>query len=161
MKGIRIILLFVFLPLAARLARGGLEQDDSEASTCVSSSPSACNYVVTVCLAAPPDGSTLVGAAPVSATAAVTGASPGVQRMIFSLNGAYLLNASTILQSVDATVRAFCDGSAQSDDMTAIVIKRIAPANVGRRESALVSSSQPDSDRALSSSRKRPATDRF
>ena len=43
-------------------------------------------------------------------------------------------DAATILRSIDDAVRRFCDGSPQPDDMTAIVVRRTAPAGARVRE---------------------------
>jgi serine phosphatase RsbU (regulator of sigma subunit) len=50
----------------------------------------------------------------------------GIPRLKETLRTAAGDDAATILRTLDETVRRFCDGSPQSDDMTAIVIKRIA-----------------------------------
>jgi serine phosphatase RsbU (regulator of sigma subunit) len=56
----------------------------------------------------------------------------GIQRLHDTLRATAHADASTILRIFDETVRRFCDGSPQSDDMTAIVIKRTAPAAAER-----------------------------
>ncbi|MDX6644903.1 MAG: large repetitive protein, partial [Miltoncostaeaceae bacterium] len=60
---------------------------------CQTSGPTSGAYSVTVCIEAPADGAGLTGATPVSGTAVVSPAASaqGVQRMIFSLDGQYLL----------------------------------------------------------------------
>jgi sigma-B regulation protein RsbU (phosphoserine phosphatase) len=55
----------------------------------------------------------------------------GTDRLSETLCKSAGCNAATILRAMDETVRAFCKGNDQSDDMTAIVIKRTAAA---RRE---------------------------
>ena len=62
----------------------------SAATGCVSSSPSSGAYTVTLCFTTPTGGS-LTGNITVTATASVTGTNPGVQRMVFYLDNAYLL----------------------------------------------------------------------
>jgi serine phosphatase RsbU (regulator of sigma subunit) len=54
----------------------------------------------------------------------------GIRRLQEALRTTAAGDAKTILHTIDQTVRSFCDGSPQSDDMTAIVIKRIAPSHV-------------------------------
>ena len=51
----------------------------------------------------------------------------GIERLTETLRttAAAGADASTILRTMDEAVRKFCDGSPQSDDMTAIVIKRV------------------------------------
>ena len=60
------------------------------ATGCASSSPSGGAYTVTLCFTTPTGGS-LTGNVTVTATASVTGNNPGVQRMVFYLDNAYLL----------------------------------------------------------------------
>ena len=52
----------------------------------------------------------------------------GVTRLHDALRAAAGGDAASILRSIDEAVCRFCDGSSQPDDMTAIVIKRTAPA---------------------------------
>jgi chitodextrinase len=61
------------------------------ASSCATSTPSSGTYTVTICLTSPASGATVTGPVIVSATVTTTGTAPAVQRMIFSLNGVYLL----------------------------------------------------------------------
>ena len=63
----------------------------AQAAGCISSSPSSGAYTATLCITSPANGSTLSGDVTVTATVSVTGTNPGVQRMVFYLNGAYLL----------------------------------------------------------------------
>jgi serine phosphatase RsbU (regulator of sigma subunit) len=51
----------------------------------------------------------------------------GIERLSESLRKNAEADAATILKQMDEAVCRFCNGSPQSDDMTAIVIKRIAP----------------------------------
>ena len=60
-------------------------------ATCNTSGPSSAAYSVTLCFSAPSSGSTLTGIATVTATVSVSGTSPGVQRLLFNLDGGYLL----------------------------------------------------------------------
>jgi serine phosphatase RsbU (regulator of sigma subunit) len=52
----------------------------------------------------------------------------GITRLHDALRASADLDAAAILRSIDESVCRFCDGSSQPDDMTAIVIKRTAPA---------------------------------
>jgi serine phosphatase RsbU (regulator of sigma subunit) len=54
----------------------------------------------------------------------------GIPRLQEALRASARGDAATILRSMDESVRAFCAGATQSDDMTAIVIKRIAAPGV-------------------------------
>jgi hypothetical protein len=60
------------------------------ATGCASSNPSGGAYTVTLCFTTPTGGS-LTGNVTVTATASVSGTNPGVQRMVFYLDNAYLL----------------------------------------------------------------------
>jgi chitodextrinase len=61
------------------------------ASTCNTSGPSGNAYTVTLCITAPDAGSTLTGSTTVSSTVSVTGTNPGVQELVYTLNGSDLL----------------------------------------------------------------------
>jgi hypothetical protein len=61
------------------------------AASCTSSAPASAAYTVTVCFSSPTDASSLSGDTTVSATTSVTGTNPGVQRLVYYLDGAYLL----------------------------------------------------------------------
>ncbi|GAB3355425.1 hypothetical protein GCM10027452_23020 [Micromonospora halotolerans] len=65
---------------------------ESASPTCRTSSPPSGAYTVLVCVAQPPNGSTIEGDAVVTATVNVTvGTSPGVAKTEWSLDGQYLL----------------------------------------------------------------------
>jgi serine phosphatase RsbU (regulator of sigma subunit) len=67
----------------------------------------------------------------------------GIPRLKETLSAVAGADAATILRTLDDTFARFCAGSSQSDDMTAIVIKRTAPATaVGER------AERPDEGRA-------------
>ena len=59
------------------------------AATCASSGRAS--YTVTVCISAPANGATATGNVAVAADVTITGTSPGVQRLVFTLDSAYLL----------------------------------------------------------------------
>jgi hypothetical protein len=61
------------------------------AADCATSGPAGGSYSVTVCLSDPVTGAAVSGPVPVTATATVNGSGPGVQRMVFYLDGQYLL----------------------------------------------------------------------
>ena len=63
----------------------------ARAASCETSTPASGAYTVTVCLAEPADGAVLSGTPDVTASATVSGASPGVQRVTFYLDGSHLL----------------------------------------------------------------------
>ncbi len=82
---ISVLMILFFVPFSGTLTA-------SAASTCVSSTPGSAAYTVTVCLTNPANASTLSGNATVTATVSVSGGtSPGIQRAVFYLDGAYLL----------------------------------------------------------------------
>src|SRR5687767_14079683 len=58
---------------------------------CVTSSPNNGAYAVTPCITVPADGATVSGLQTVSAVVTVTGTNPGIAKLIFYLNGEYLL----------------------------------------------------------------------
>jgi chitodextrinase len=60
-------------------------------SACATGSPASATYTITTCLTAPADGAVVSGDQNVSATFSTTGANPGVAKMIFYLNGQYLI----------------------------------------------------------------------
>jgi hypothetical protein len=81
------------LGISAVLFAPGLTENApvKAATDCVSSAPASAAYSVTVCFSSPADGSSQTGDTTISATAAVSGTNPGVQRMVFYLDGTYLL----------------------------------------------------------------------
>ncbi len=113
MKMFRIALSFiaVLAMLAVPALPNSLNRVANAASACASSSPASAAYTVTVCLTAPASGSTLTGATTVTATASVTGTNPGVQRMIFYLNGAYMLTDYQSLYTFSLPTTRLVDGS--------------------------------------------------
>jgi len=62
-------------------------------TACQASGPPSNAYTMTVCLTAPAAGAALDGDQVVTATVSISGPTPGVQRMVFTLDGAYLLTA--------------------------------------------------------------------
>jgi len=64
---------------------------EARAAVCQSSGPVGGGYTVNVCFSAPSDGATAVGPTAVTATATVTGTSPGIRRMAFYVDGQELL----------------------------------------------------------------------
>src|SRR5207302_3646340 len=60
------------------------------APTCTTTTAPA-GYSVTACISAPANAAALTGSQTVSGTVSVAGTNPGVQRMVFYLDGTYLL----------------------------------------------------------------------
>lgn len=96
---------------AALLAGGSLPFAGAVAATaaCATSGPSA-SYAVTVCIASPADGSTLSGLRSTTATVSVTGSSPGIQKLVFYLRGAYLLTDLASPYAFTLDTAKFVDG---------------------------------------------------
>ena len=81
------------------------------ASGCAASTPSGGAYTVTLCFSSPANGGTLVGNVTVTPTITVTGNNPGVQRLIYSLRGAYLLTNFTSPYTFTLNSALFVDGA--------------------------------------------------
>jgi chitodextrinase len=82
----------------------------AHAAACQTSGPTGGSYTVSVCLTAPADGATVGLDTTVSATVTVTGTGPGVQRMIFYLDGAYLLTDYQAPYTFTLPTAKFVDG---------------------------------------------------
>lgn len=65
----------------------------------------------------------------------------GIPRLHEAIRAGAAGDAATLLRSIDETVCRFCHGTPQTDDMTAIVIKRVASAPAGA-PAALVSNGE-------------------
>ncbi len=61
------------------------------ASGCVTSGPANNSYTITLCFSAPAGSGNLTGNVTVTGSVTTTGTAPGIQRMIFYINGGYLL----------------------------------------------------------------------
>jgi chitodextrinase len=80
-------------------------------TNCVTSTSPGGTYTVTPCITSPADGATLVGAQTVSATFTTTGANPGVAKLIFYLNGQYLITDYSSPYSFTLPTNKWVDGS--------------------------------------------------
>ena len=60
-------------------------------ANCVTSSPSSGAFAVTPCITVPADGATVSGTQTVSVVVTITGTNPGIAKLIFYLDGEYLL----------------------------------------------------------------------
>ncbi len=78
--------IIALVALAATLI--ALRSAQAQSGVCTTSSN---GYTVTVCLTQPADGATVSGLTTVTATATVTGSSSGIGKLLFSLDGGYLL----------------------------------------------------------------------
>ncbi|MGZ4437744.1 MAG: fibronectin type III domain-containing protein [Nocardioidaceae bacterium] len=84
----------------------------SAASTCQDTTSSTGGYTVRVCLTEPADGATLTGPVSVTGTVStVSGTVPGVQRMVYSLDGQYLLTDYQSPYTFTLDTRRFVDGA--------------------------------------------------
>ena len=83
--GIFLVTLTGFAGVASDAPSGAVEAGCSE------SGPVSGTYIVTLCITDPAADATLNGIAAVSASATVTGVNPGVQKLVFYLNGEYNL----------------------------------------------------------------------
>ncbi len=63
----------------------------SAASGCSTSSPPSNAYTVTVCITSPADGATVAGPTVVTTTVSISGPTPGLARLVYTLNNQYLL----------------------------------------------------------------------
>jgi hypothetical protein len=81
------------LLLACALVTGlfGARPQPAAAASCATSGPSTGTYLVTVCLTQPVSGALVSGDITVTASVTTSGAAPRVQRLIYSLDGTYLL----------------------------------------------------------------------
>ena len=77
---------------------------------CQSSSPSGGGYTVTVCISDPADGSVVSGDTTVTGTVSVTPGGPGVRRMVFYLDDAYLLTDYQTPYTFTIPTTKFVDG---------------------------------------------------
>ncbi|MDR3575847.1 MAG: DNRLRE domain-containing protein [Anaerolineaceae bacterium] len=82
------------------------------ASGCASSTPNSAAYTVTLCFSTPSDGGTLAGNVTVTPTITVTGSNPGVQRIVYSIRGQYLLTAFQSPYTFTLNSALFVDGAA-------------------------------------------------
>jgi len=63
----------------------------AQGAGCSTSGPAWESYTVTVCIAIPTDSVVVTGEVSIAATVRVTGKNPGIQKLLFTLNGQYLL----------------------------------------------------------------------
>jgi hypothetical protein len=80
-------------------------------SACSSSSPSSNAYTVTICFTNPGNSATLSGNVTITATGSLTSSITGIQRMLFTLNGAYLLTDYSNPYSFTLPTANWVDGS--------------------------------------------------
>jgi hypothetical protein len=84
---------------------------DAEAAPCATSGPSGGSYTVTVCLTSPAGGATLSGRSTIKATASVSGQAPGIKKLVFRLNGSYVLSDFAAPYEFGLPTERWADGS--------------------------------------------------
>jgi hypothetical protein len=82
---------------------------------CVASSPNSGAYVVTPCITVPVDSATVSGLQTVSAVVTVTGTNPGIAKLIFYLDGEYLLTDFQTPYTFTLPTADWVDGSKSLD----------------------------------------------
>jgi chitodextrinase len=102
------VLVLLLLVIALALGSGGA---NATASACHTSGPVDGSYAITVCIGDPADGATVSGEQSVTATTSVTGTSPGVKRLVFYLDGQYLLTDYQAPYAFRLPTDRFVDGS--------------------------------------------------
>jgi hypothetical protein len=75
------------------------------------SGPPNSAYTITLCITAPADGAALTGPAPITATVSVAGSNPGVQKLIWYLDGQYLLTDYATAYTFVLPTAKFVDGT--------------------------------------------------
>lgn len=83
----------------------------AQENSCSTSSAVWDTYAVMVCITSPRSGAILEGQATVTATVRVTGANPGIQKLIFYLEGQYLLTNYGPAYKFTIPTTKFADGS--------------------------------------------------
>ncbi len=100
--------LLILLAATAWLAAPG----SAQAASCQTSGPTAGSYTATVCITAPADGAAVSGPVTVTATVAFAGTPPsGIQRVIFFLDGKYLLTDYSSPYTFTLPTGRFVDGA--------------------------------------------------
>ena len=105
---IPIILVLLFSPIFSFNYSTALAQTGT---VCSSSSPASGAYAVMICYSTPAANATLTGDVPITVLVTVGGTSPGVQRVIFYLNGSYLITDYQTSYTFTLPTTRFVDGS--------------------------------------------------
>ncbi len=103
-------LLIVLLSTSASRADPILA-DTTATSGCATSSPTSGSYSVTICITSPSSGATLTGNATVSATVSVSGSTITAQRVLFYLNGVYVLTDYSTAYTFTLPTNRWADGA--------------------------------------------------
>src|SRR3954452_2840599 len=82
------------------------------ADSCGTTGPTAGSYTATVCVTAPPDAAIVSGPTTISASVGFSGTAPtGIQRVIFSIDGQYLLTDYSAPYTFTLNTARFIDGA--------------------------------------------------
>src|SRR6266508_1289648 len=81
------------------------------ATGCITSSPTSGAYAITLCITTPADGATVTGSQTITATATASGASPGINKILFYLDGQYLIVDYQAAYTFDLPTDRFVDGA--------------------------------------------------
>jgi fibronectin type 3 domain-containing protein len=81
------------------------------ATGCMTSGPVSGAYTITLCISSPADGATVTGLQPITATATVSGASPGINKLLFYLDGNYLITDYQTAYTFNMPSDHFVDGA--------------------------------------------------
>ena len=81
------------------------------ASTCQTSGPTSLKYTINLCISAPENDAVVSGNVPVPITYSTTGSSPGISKLIFYLNGSYLLMDYLPTYLIELPTAHFVDGT--------------------------------------------------
>jgi hypothetical protein len=100
------ILVILFAPFTQ-----GAQPVQAQGTGCSTSSPISSAYTITLCFTSPLVGSSLSGEVPVTVTVNSTGDFPGTQRLVFYLNGEYLLTDFVSPYSFTLPTTKWVDGS--------------------------------------------------
>ena len=105
----RLVLLLVLI-ISAFIVPAAMRVD-ATGTNCVTSSPPSATYTITPCITGPADGATVTNSQTVSATYSTTGANPGVAKLIFYLDGQYLLTDYGTPYTFVLDTKRWVDGS--------------------------------------------------
>jgi len=100
-----LVLAIIFTPMAPFI-----QPVQAAGTNCVTSVPTT-GTTVTICLTTPTDGSTVSADVPVTATATLSTGAPRVQRIVFYLDGAYLLTDYQSPYNFTLPTRKWVDGA--------------------------------------------------
>src|SRR5689334_15508014 len=78
---------------------------------CTTSGPASGAYAIMLCFVTPVDGTSVTGVTTVTVSPTVTGANPGIRRLIFYLDGQYMLTDYESSYTFDLFSDRFADGS--------------------------------------------------